>query len=78
MNLFQSLAEYERFVYTLQQRYPSIRCSTLIVIRRGRAVARLTGELEIGNYRIIVREKLSFTRPNLPFLIREVEQLPKS
>ena len=60
MNPFQSLPEYERFVYTLQQRYPAIRCSTLTVIRRGRAVARLTGELEIGNYRIVVREKLSF------------------
>jgi hypothetical protein len=60
MNPFQSLAEYERFIYTLQGRYASIRCSTLTVIRRGAAVARLTGELEIGDYRVVVREKLSF------------------
>jgi len=60
MNPFQSLPEYERFIYTLQQRYPSLRCSTLTVIRRGKAVARLIGELEIGAYRIVVREKLSF------------------
>ncbi|HID64516.1 MAG TPA: hypothetical protein EYP49_17500 [Anaerolineae bacterium] len=60
MNHFQSLTEYERFVYTLQQRYPAIRRSTLTVIRRGAAVARLTGELEIGDYCIVVREKLSF------------------
>lgn len=60
MNPFQSLAEYERFVYTLQEQYSSIRRSTLTVIRRGAAVARLTGELEIGDYRIVVREKLSF------------------
>lgn len=60
MNPFQSLADFERFIYTLQQRYPSIRRSTLVVIRRGVAVARLAGELEIGNYRIVVREKLSF------------------
>ena len=60
MNPFQSLAEYERFVYTLQQYYPAIRRSILTVIRRGAAVARLTGELEIGDYRIVVREKLSF------------------
>lgn len=60
MNPFQSLAEYERFVYTLQGRYTSIRSSTLTVIRRGAAVARLIGELEIGDYRIVVREKLSF------------------
>ncbi|MEA3310470.1 MAG: DUF6516 family protein [Chloroflexota bacterium] len=60
MNPFQSLPKYERFVYTLQQRYPSICSSTLTVIRRGRAVARLTGELEIASYRIVVREKLTF------------------
>jgi hypothetical protein len=60
MNPFQSLAEYERFVYTLQEQHPSIHRSTLTVIRRGAAAARLTGELEIGNYRIVVREKLSF------------------
>jgi hypothetical protein len=57
MNPFQSLAEYERFIYTLQGRYSSIRSSTLTVIRRGAAAARLTGELEIGDYRIVVREK---------------------
>jgi hypothetical protein len=60
MNPLQSLAEYERFVYTLQQRYPALRRSTLVVIRRGQIVARLAGELEIGAYRIVVREKLSF------------------
>lgn len=60
MNPFQSLAEYERFVYTLQGRYASIRSSTLTIIRRGAAVARLAGELEIDDYRIVVREKLSF------------------
>ena len=60
MNPFRSLREYERFVYTLRVHYPSIRRSTLTVIRRGAAVARLTGELEIGDLRIFVREKLSF------------------
>ena len=60
MNPFQSLAEYERFVYTLQEHHASIHRSTLTVIRRGAAAARLTGEVEIGNYRIVVREKLSF------------------
>jgi len=60
MNPFQSLADFERFIYTLQQRYPAIHRSTLVVIRRGAAVARLTGELEIGDCRIVVREKLSF------------------
>jgi len=60
VNPFQSLAEYEQFVYTLQQRYPAICRSTLTVIRRGAAAARLTGQLEISDYRLVVREKLSF------------------
>lgn len=60
MNPLSSLVEYERFIYSLWQSYPAIRRSTLTVIRRGEAVALLTGELEIKDYRIIVREKLSF------------------
>ncbi len=60
MNPFQSLSEYERFVYTLQGRYPAVRRSTLTVIRQGAGAARLSGEIEIGNCRLVVREKLSF------------------
>jgi hypothetical protein len=61
MNPLRSLLDYENFIYTLQQRYPIIRCSTLVVIRRGATVARLSGKIElIRGYRIIVREKLSF------------------
>lgn len=60
MNPFQSLHDYEEFVYTLPQRYPSIQRSTLVVARRGRTIATLQGELlfEKG-YRIVVRERLS-------------------
>ena len=61
MNPLQSLLDYEQFIYALPQKYPLIRRSTLTVVRRGTAVARLTGELEIGPYRLVVREKLSFT-----------------
>ncbi len=62
MNPFQSLPEYEYFIYTLPQQYPSIQRSTLTVIRRGAAVAVVTGEVEIGDYRLVVREKLSFAQ----------------
>jgi hypothetical protein len=34
--------------------------STLVVIRRGKITARLTGELEIGSCRLVARETLSF------------------
>lgn len=60
MNPLQSLREYEKYIYTLGQRHPSIRRSTLTFVRRGSAAGRLTGELEIGDCRLVVREKLSF------------------
>ncbi|NOX62657.1 MAG: hypothetical protein GXP42_12035 [Chloroflexi bacterium] len=61
MNALRSLSEYESFVYTLAQRYPSIVRSTLTVIRRGATVAVLRGEVEFNKgVRLSVREKLSF------------------
>ncbi|RLC78402.1 MAG: hypothetical protein DRI61_09950 [Chloroflexi bacterium] len=139
MNPFTSLDKYEHFVYTLQQRFPSITRSTLVIIRRGRRYAELSGELIIAQeYRLVVYERLtwdagplliegysyevwrgneklywydsqphpyepslasthphhkhippnikhhripapglSFTKPNLPFLIREIEDMLK-
>ncbi len=44
MSPFQSLREYERFVYTLPQQFPRIVRSTLVVAQRGRRLAELTGE----------------------------------
>ena len=60
MNPFQSLHDYEEYIYTLQQQYPAIKASNLVVIRRGKLVARLQGELifEEG-YRITISERLS-------------------
>ena len=61
MNPFQSLSEYEAFIYTLQQQYPSIERSTLVVARRGRGVATLTGELLFADgYRLVVYEILTW------------------
>lgn len=63
MNPLQSLPEYESFIYTLAQRYPAIRRSTLVVARRGAAIAVVHGEVELtGGIRLIVREKLSFAQ----------------
>lgn len=60
MNPFQSLREYEEFIYTFRQRFPSIKHSTLVLIRRGRRIAILQGDVlfERG-FRISVRERLS-------------------
>lgn len=61
MSPFQSLADYETFVYTIQQDYPSITRSTLILARRGRSTANLTGELRFDNgYRLVVYEILTW------------------
>jgi hypothetical protein len=41
VNPFQSLSEYETYVYTRQQRYAVIERSTLVLARRGLGVAIL-------------------------------------
>ena len=61
MSPFSSLAEYERFVYTLQKQFPSTTRSTLVVIRRGRLSTELNGELTFpGEYRLVVYERLTW------------------
>ena len=60
MNPLNSLTDYERFVYALQQVFPSVRRSTLTVARRGAAAACLAGQVEVGDHRVVVREVLSF------------------
>jgi len=61
MNPFQSLRNYEEFVYTLKQQFPSVQRSTLVIIPRGKRIAVLNGELAFANgYRILVTERLSY------------------
>lgn len=48
MTSFQSLAEYETFVYTLPHQFPSIQRSTLIVARRGLILTINTSPLMSG------------------------------
>jgi hypothetical protein len=62
-NPLRSADDYELFIYTLAERYSSIRSSTLIFERRGSTLARVAGEiiLEQG-FRIVVRERIVFDR----------------
>jgi len=61
MNPFQSLSDYEEFVYTLVQRFPDVLGYTLIVVRRGKRMATLQGEITfLQGYRITLKERLSF------------------
>lgn len=45
MNPFQSLRDYETYVYTLQKQFVTIAQSTLVLLTRGSRVAVLQGEL---------------------------------
>jgi hypothetical protein len=61
VNPFQSLREYEEFVYTLRERFPAIERSTLVAIPRGKRVAIVQGEITFAHgYRITIKERLSF------------------
>jgi hypothetical protein len=64
----RSFAEYELFVYSVVQRFPSVRNSTLTCVRKGATLARVAGELHFdGGFRLVIRERIVFDR--LPVLI---------
>lgn len=59
MNPFQSLRQYEYFIYTLPRRFPSIQSSALVVAQRGRFFAEVTGEIFFNRgIRLSVYERL--------------------
>ena len=61
MNPFQSLRNYEEFVYTLKQQFPSVQRSTLTIVPRGKRTAIVQGEITFAQgYRITIKERLSF------------------
>ncbi len=65
---FRTPEDYELFIYTLKERYPSIRRSTLTFVRRGATLARVAGTLFFSNgIRLVVRERLAFH--HLPVVI---------
>ena len=67
-NPLRSPEDYELFLYTLSDRYPSILRSTLTFVRRGISLARVSGELIFAHgLRLVVLERLTFDR--LPAVI---------
>jgi hypothetical protein len=79
-NLFRSIEDYELFLYTLTEQYPSVARSTLALIRIGTSMARVSGEVyfhiqpDIKHHRIPA-SGMKFLQPNLPALIEEIEKL---
>jgi uncharacterized protein DUF6516 len=60
--------DYELFLYTLRERFPSVQDSTLNFVRRGSSLARVTGEVLFDRgLRLVVRERVLFQR--LPVVI---------
>ena len=56
MNPYQSLRDYEEFVYNLPQQFLSIVSSTLVVVRRGARMVTVSGEIIFpDDYRLVVR-----------------------
>jgi len=66
----RTIEDYEFFLYTLAEQFPSICRSTLRLIHRGQTLARVSGELHFdGEVRLVVRERLLYDR--LPVRIDE-------
>ena len=60
---FRTPEDYELFLYTLTETYPSVLRSTLIFVRVGATMARVAGELYFQkDARLVVRERLLFDR----------------
>ena len=58
--MFTSFESYEQFIYELPSRYPSIHSSTLVLVRRGRYIAFLCGEIHFtGTMRLQIYEELA-------------------
>jgi hypothetical protein len=67
---------YEQLVYTLPARYPSMRLSTLVLAPPTHPHHKHIPP-NIKHHRIPAPD-VSFTRPNLPFLIEEIERHVKT
>lgn len=64
----RTVEDYELFLYTLTERFSSLRRSTVTLVRRGSSLARVEGELHFDHgLRLVVRERLVFDR--LPVVI---------
>ena len=60
-NPFRTPKDYELYLYTLAEQFPSIKRSTITFIRLGSTLARVAGELYFENeIRLVVRERVLY------------------
>lgn len=61
MSILDTIHNYEEYVYTLQQKFPQIKISTLVVKPLGAQLAGVSGAVTFEkNIRLFVRERLNF------------------
>lgn len=62
-NPLRTPEDYELFLYTLTDEFPSVCCSTVTFVRRGATLARVAGELFFDrDFRLVVRERIPYHR----------------
>ena len=62
-NPLRTSEDYELFLYSLTNQFPSIRRSTITFVRQGISLARIVGELHFDHQiRIAVRERVVYRR----------------
>jgi len=67
-NPFRASEDYELYLYTLTEKFPSVKRSTITFIRLGSTLARVAGELYFENdIRLVVRERVIYHR--LPIIL---------
>jgi len=67
-NPLRTPEDYELFLYTITEQFPSIRRSTVTFVRLGVSLARVAGELHFDQeIRLVVRERILYHR--LPAII---------
>jgi len=67
-NPLRTIDDYQLFLYTLAKQFPSVRHSTMTLVRMGASLARVSGELYFGqDIRLVVRERILYHR--LPTVI---------
>lgn len=67
-NALRTPEDYELFLYTLVEQFPSVRHSTLTFVRFGATLGRVSGELHFEqDFRLVVRERILYHR--LPAIV---------
>ena len=60
---FRTPEDYELFLYTITERFPAVQRSSLIFVRRGSTLGRVSGELHFAHgFRLVLRERVLFSR----------------